>query len=164
MTENDKLKIFAEYAQGAKPREVEAKYDIPYSTALRLSNEFKKAQTEGTVEKLIDMDSAVLEQVRDHMMVPGELEEAKAESFASIENGTDGLGRLDVELQITASAVNKKILAMLTATKQPSELETLTHCLCRIREAFFKAGTQVNVQNNYGGGAYQEYLDDVPKN
>ena len=63
MDESTKLKVYAEYAQGAKPKEVEAKYGISYASALKLSNEFKQARDNGTVDSLINMDAAVLARV-----------------------------------------------------------------------------------------------------
>lgn len=163
MEENKKMEIYGALANGRTVKEIQADYDISYASALRLSNQFKTAVDEGTVDKLIDMDTAIWQQVKDTVTAPDELIERANDTLDQLSKDVQGLQRLDIELQNTASAVNRRLFNMIQSAKQPSELETITSCLCRIRDAFFnQKGVQVNIQNNVGGEAYGDLLNDVP--
>jgi hypothetical protein len=163
MEENKKMEIYGALANGRTVKEIQADYDISYASALRLSNQFKAAVDEGTVDKLIDMDTAIWQQIKDTVTAPDELIEKANGTLDQLSKDVQGLQRLDIELQNTASAVNRRLFNMVQSAKQPSELETITACLCRIRDSFFnQKGVQVNIQNNVGGEAYGDLLNDVP--
>lgn len=160
-----KLKIISDLAQEVDPKIIAETYEVSYPTVLRISREYKEALANNAVDKMVDMDEAMLAEVEQNLKE--QLPNAIEGNVTDLIDGVKGLQRLQAELQTTAGAINKKIASFILNAKQPSEIESLVSSLCQLQNAFFnKNSTQVNVQNNFGTGegghAYSEFLSDAP--
>lgn len=135
--------------------------DVSYSSVLRLDKQYQEAKMNGTLNKLINVDEAVLVTAADALG----LEEDVATGLAK---GLTGLDRLSTELQATALQINTRARSLIMSVEHASELSELTDMICKLNTAFVNsAQTQVNVQNNFGGeqnapSRYSQYLSDTP--
>jgi plasmid maintenance system antidote protein VapI len=142
-------------------RMISEELDISYSAVLRLEKQYNEAKMNGTVNKLINIDEAVLITAADALGLESEL-------AGELTKGLVGLERLATEFQATALQINTKARSLIMSVEHTSELVEITDMLCKLNTSFVNSNqTQVNVQNNFGGeqnapSRYSQYLSDTP--
>jgi hypothetical protein len=157
-----KYSIISRLSLGEEPREIANELEVSYPTVLRYRREFEAAKTEGTLDKLLNMDKVVLAELAETVAdtLPAELIDEAKQTVQKL----TGLEKLSTEFQSTASQINTKIRSLVMGVDSVSELEALTDSLCALQNAFFNK-QQVNIQNNYGETSEAKYsalLSDVP--
>lgn len=170
--EQQKYQIISKLSTGTEPREIATELDIPYTKVLRIRKEFEQAKANNELDKLVDMDAILLEQLLDaaEANVPAELADIAAEAATEIKQSKSTLDMLSEDLTLTAKALTNHIKTAANNIDHASELEVLTSALCSLQNAFFNSNkTQVNVQNNYGdagspANSYGALLSDKPAN
>ncbi len=167
--DHDKYRALYLISQKLAPKEIAAELELSYSTVLRYKKEFDDAVLNETVNDLLDIPAAVLEDLFDVVRerAPVTIDAETNELTKSL----SGLAKLQQDLQLTACGVTAKIRSMAMVADSAGELSDLTDSLCKIQTAFFATGTQVNIQNNLGGatgnpsaeeGTYGDLLNDKP--
>lgn len=132
--------------------------DLTYGSVLRVEKEFKQAKLNGTLNELLDSDEAVLASVAANLDI----------DQASLTKGLEGLDRLNVDLQVTASQLNTRVRSLIMSVDHLSDLKVAAEIICQLNTAFVNPNkTQVNVQNNFGeqnaqSSRYAGYLSDKP--
>ena len=169
LSDDQVYKIYAAFAGGATAREVSDGQDISYATALRYKTQYDQALSNGNLDALIDLSKVAREQLAAQLVAntPEGLRSGIKDALGGVLTSLDMADTLKTNLQASANQIAERINILLRKTETPSELLVLSEALCNLQNAFFnKNMTQVNVQNNYGGGEdtrYKGLLDDTPK-
>lgn len=164
--EKTKILALAHLKTGKKPKEVSELLEISYAQALKLNKDLIKAEQQGRIQDLFNLEEAALntlfEKVSDELIpIVNTLEGdvlAANETLDSIAKGAEGLGILEKELQDAAITLAKRITAQAIATNGTDSLLSLTEALAKLQLAFFAKGT--NVQINNMNGNFEKYLRD----
>lgn len=159
MTEEQKYKVISLLRQPElSAKMIAEELDVSYSSVLRLDKQYQEAVLNGTVNKLINVDEAVV-------ITAGE---SLGLDATTVVEGLNGLDKLSSEFQATATQINTRVRTLLMGIEHVDELVALTDVLCKLNSSFVNtAQTQVNVQNNFGGeenapSRYNQYLSDTP--
>ena len=150
---------------GEEAKAIATDLDVSYGTVLRYKRELNAAEDEGKVNSLLAAEQSVLDNIASNVVtdLPVQAQEGAAEEAAAVLTGVVGLKRLEGDLQHTAHAINTRIRLMTSTVESVHDIVDLSDALCKIQNAFFGKGTQVNIQNNVGQGeAYGQYLSDAP--
>ena len=162
-----KYKIISKLINGEKSTAIAAELDVPYTKVLRYKREFEKAEREGTLAEIVDIDAVLLMKLmNDYKESTPEgllpvVEEAIGE-LTAVKSTADALAQ---NMQIAAATTTDKIKVMVGQATTPGEIEILASALCALQNAFFnKNSTQVLVQNiqNDGQPSYGSFLSDKP--
>ena len=159
-----KYEVLTKLQNGASISTLAEQYGISQAKILRWKREFKEAVENNDLNSILDVDRVVLGQLVDQVK-ENALTEEVGQAADKVLNGVDGLNKLSVELQTTASILNQRIKSLALSIESISELQMLTECLCSLQSSFFNKNlTQVNVQNNYGDNdnTYSSFLSDKP--
>lgn len=162
--EQTKYEILTQLHNGASASNLSAKYDISVAKILRWKKEFKDAVENNDLNSVVNVDKVVLGQLVDKVK-DGALTEEVKETASTVQQGIEGLQKLQTDLQTTAGVLNSRIKSLSLSIDTISELQMLTECLCSLQNSFFNKNlTQVNVQNNYGNedNKYSTFLSDKP--
>jgi hypothetical protein len=162
MDNQQKYLVISRLQKNKTPKDIADELDISYGAVLKLRREFDEAQTNNTVNKLIDMDDVILDEVANKLSnLPG-----SEEAIDELNTKLKGLEHLGFELQNTALQINTRVRTMIMGAENVSELEVITDILCKLQTSFLNKNlTQVNVQNNYPGDdrpKYDQFLGDNP--
>lgn len=143
--------------------DVAAALSVGKGTLIRWRAEYNNAKKEGTLETLFDVTKLLLATAELQSRSPAGMVEVVAKESTALQTQLKGLDKLDHEMQQTASIMNTRIQSLMLSVEHVSELEMLVDSLCSLRAAFFAKGTQVNVQQNFGGASkYGDMLGDRP--
>lgn len=169
MNDKTKYEVLSRLIVGETPKDIVEDFDVPLPTIHRWNRELKQAQEEGNIDKLMQLDQVVVQELVDSAAAnaPEVVRDGLVESAGELAKGIDGLNRLSLDFQRSAQLINNKLRMMVSTCDHVSELDTLTDSLVKLQTAFFnKNVTQVNVQNNYSDGSgdtkYGAFLKDVP--
>lgn len=158
MEDKDKYRVFSLLEAGQTPRDVADDTGVSYASVLRLSNQFKEAKQNGTLNRLLDTDKVLIEHLGEEVGL--------VETASELTKGLDGLERLSSDLQKTAININSRINSLVLSVEHPSELQIYADILCNLQKSFINTNAvQVNVQNNIGGDnapKYTKFLSDKP--
>jgi len=148
------------------PKIIAAQLDVAVGTVLRWKNELAKAKDEDKVNDLIKLDNLALDMLAKQangLNVPDELQTPLSESIDNVTKGVTGLQRLETDLQSTANYLNTRIRSMGSTANTVGEINELTEALCKLQNAFFAKGTNVQILNQVGGNeSYGQFLGDAP--
>ena len=162
MRNEEDYRIFAKLQNGEVLRDIADDLNVSYSRVVRLNGEFKKAKQNNTIAELLDIGKLSEAVVAEKLAVPS-LSEAK-----ELTKGVEGLDRLNTDLQQSALVINTRVATLVANCSSAGELESLAEIVCKLNTAFINPkGTQVNIQNNVGGGSdgtpkYTQFLGDAP--
>lgn len=155
---------------GETPKEIaESVEDVAYPTILRYKRELEEAQANNTVDEFLNIEEAILNELMETAKknAPSSIKSQVTEAMSGLITSKTAIEALQLELIVTATAINKQIRAKVLTVEHASELDALTDSLCKIQNSFFnKSLTQVNVQNNYDGNGtntYSNWLSDTPQ-
>jgi hypothetical protein len=158
--DTQKYKVISLLQQDLEPKDIADDLGVSYGGVLKLRREFEQAKLNNTVDKLINMENVLLDEISARLP---DVSDAAKELTAKV----TGLEQLSLDLQSTASSINTRARAMIMSVDSAVDLEVLTDILCKLQTAFVNKNlTQVNVQNNFGenGGAkYSNFLGDAPR-
>lgn len=158
--ENTKQSALALLHAGKEPNLVASHTKVPLATVYRWSKELSEAKLNGEVDKLLDLDRALLAGVIDK--TKNELPEL-AEAAGKLTNNISYADRLSSELQKTAMHLTQQARNFAMSADSASDLLIVTEVICDLQNAFFNSNsTQVNIQNNVGT-PYAGFLSDKPE-
>ncbi|UOF80161.1 terminase small subunit [Caudoviricetes sp.] len=166
--DHNKYLVLSRLIAGETPSDIAKDSEVSYPTILRYNREFKDAKQNGTLENLLNMEEAVLEDILATVREksPEGLQDKVGELVENVEINITALKDLSEQLKETAGVINQRLKSMTVAALSVHELDVITESLCKIQNAFFnKNTTQVNVQNNYdasGKNRYSNFLEDKP--
>lgn len=152
---------------GDEPKEIASDCDVSYATVLRWKGELNKAQENNKVNALLSLEQGALNALAADAVtdLPVIVQESAMEAVNSVIEGVVGLKRLEDDLQLTASKINTRIRVMCNTAESIGDIAELTEAVCKLQNAFFGKGTQINIQNNLnaaGGDNYGAYISDAP--
>lgn len=159
MDDKTKYEIISRVQRDMEAKDIAEELDVPYASVIRVRTQYKDAVAAGTVDKLLDLDKLMIEELAEKYPV---------DKVDSLVKSVNGLEVLNDELQSSAMQINTKVKSLIHSVDHASELAELTEIVCKLQNAFFnKNTTQVNVQNNtYGDSAndnpYNSFLSDAP--
>lgn len=164
---DEKYLIISRLANDEKPKDIAEALDVSYGKVLRVRSEFNQAKEAGTIDELVNMDQVMLDKLLNQAAsdVPAELSAAADDAVANVSKAKGVLDAFQGDLVVTATYVTTRIKSMASSVDHVAEIVDLSDALCKLQTAFFNSNkTQVNIQNNTGGGAsYGEFLSDQPK-
>ena len=67
MEDKDKYRVFSLLEAGQTPRDVADDTGVSYASVLRLSNQFKEAKQNGTLNRLLDTDKVLIEHLGEEV-------------------------------------------------------------------------------------------------
>lgn len=162
MNNDQKYKAISLLQLDKSPREVAEELDLSYASILRFKRQWEEAKLEGEVDKLLELDKAVLHDLA--MSVDGQVAKDAAVELVA---GVTSLERLSQDVHKTASTLITRTNSLMMSCNTLDELNVAADILCNIQKAFFNTNsTQVNIQNNLGDSneskRYTQYLSDTP--
>lgn len=162
-----KFKVISLLLKEEDPKGIADQLDAPLATVLRYKRELKVAQENDTIDKIIDIDQAMLGEVMDGIQAntPAALEGEVIESLGTLSKSKNALDVLQTDLIVSATALNLRLKSLALSAENIGELSMIADILSTLQNAFFnKNGTQVLVQNfnKEGEVAYGQFLGDKP--
>lgn len=145
------------------PKEIAERMDIPYSKVIRIQAQYKEAVNNNTVAEFLQTERLVMDRAAELLAseLPTITQEVAA-AKAGLDKKLTIMEQLNDDLAMTANLANVKIRTFISGAETAGELSTLVDSLCTLRNAFFNKNiTQVNIQNNTGGGGYN-WGSDTP--
>ena len=144
------------------PKQIAERFDIPYSKVIRIQAMYKEAVNNNTVEEFLQTERLVMDRAAELLAseLPSITQEVAA-AKASLDKKLTIMEQLNDDLATTATIANNKLRTFISSAGTAGELSTLVDSLCILRNAFFNKNiTQVNIQNNTGGG--YNWGSDIP--
>lgn len=145
------------------PKEIAERMEIPYSKVIRIQAQYKEAIINNTVTEFLQSERLVMDRAAELLAseLPTIAQEV-AEAKAGLDKKLSMMEQLNDDLALTAQIANNKLRVFIAGADTAGELSTLVDSLCTLRNAFFNKNiTQVNIQNNTGGGGYN-WGSDAP--
>lgn len=145
------------------PKEIAERMEIPYSKVIRIQAQYKEAIINNTVTEFLQSERLVMDRAAELLAseLPTITQEVAA-AKASLDKKLSMMEQLNDDLALTAQIANNKLRVFIAGAETAGELSTLVDSLCTLRNAFFNKNiTQVNIQNNTGGGGYN-WGSDAP--
>lgn len=162
MDDKLKYKVISLLQQEQQPKDIAADLDVSYGTVLKLRRQYEEAKLTNSMDKLLNVDRLVFDEIVDKLDDLPIIEEAAGE----LVEGLKGIEQLSVKFQQTADTINTRVRSLIMSVDHISELEIATDILCKLQTSFInKNATQVNVQNNFGDSSipkYTQFLGDKP--
>ena len=164
MSNENRYAIYALVEQKVPTDEIAEQLQLSLSTVTRMRKEYLEHKAAGTLHEIANVDRLLVETTAKAI---GLNDEAK-----TLTKKLDAYDTLCKDLQATAHAINLRLKSLVLSADDAAELSVITDTLCALQTAFVtkSAGTQVNVQQNFGGadngapaGAnYSAFLGDKP--
>ena len=162
MDDKLKYKVISLLQQEQQPKDIAADLDVSYGTVLKLRRQYEEAKLTNSMDKLLNVDRLVFDEIVDKLDDLPIIEEAAGE----LVEGLKGIEQLSVKFQQTADTINTRVRSLIMSVDHISELEIAADILCKLQTSFInKNATQVNVQNNFGDRStpkYTQFLGDKP--
>ena len=162
MDDKLKYKVISLLQQEQQPKDIAADLDVSYGTVLKLRRQYEEAKLTNSMDKLLNVDRLVFDEIVDKLDDLPIIEEAAGE----LVEGLKGIEQLSVKFQQTADTINTRVRSLIMSVDHISELEIAADILCKLQTSFInKNATQVNVQNNFGDSStpkYTQFLGDKP--
>ncbi len=162
MDDKLKYKVISLLQQEMQPKDIAEDLDVSYGAVLKLRRDYEDAKLNNTMDKILNVDKLVFEEVAEKL---DDLPLAK-EAVVELVDGIKGIEKLSINLQATADIINTRVRSLIMSVDHISELEIAADILCKLQTSFInKNMTQVNVQNNFGDTGtpkYTQFLGDKP--
>lgn len=155
---SNKEKAFILMNKDQSREQIADELELSISTVVKYEKDFEVAKIEGTLDKILNSDIAIVEEIAEYL----------PNDTTDIVKELKGLDRLNTNMQNAAELILRK-LTIVTNNVGPDDVVNLTmatEVLCKLQNAFFnKNSLNLNVQNNTFSGedsTYKEFLDDKP--
>lgn len=157
-------KVINELQLNTPNPDIAAKFGISLVKVTRIKNKYEEAVRNNTVDKLLNLDSMVLDKATSLLKTELASLDDNIESVATdIKNSSALLAGLDEDLISTARIANNKLRVMISTADTAGELGMLIDSLATLRNSFFnKNVTTVAIQNNIGSAAQYDFASDLP--